>query len=196
MSDISKVIRIIIVCAVLAACQPSNVPRVYLTKMSETENNPYGAWSAAELNQPHPESEKNILSGELIAIDEDSVFLLVEDHNLLGFPKSYARRIELITHKNQAGTYGTLTAAFLLPSIIGAIAYSSDPEYASGFLLIGIPVFITGVSITLIEAAGKKNMLIYPETHTLFDLQKFARFPSGLPEQLKRDELTMKKKSP
>lgn len=193
MLNMNNIFRVLMITALLWSCQSPDVPLAYRTPIAKTQSNPYGAWVIAELNEVHPGTDNSKFTGELISISMDSAYILVEDHHMLVIKKDQVSTMELCTHKNQAGTYGVITAVFLLPNIIGAV--TQPPEYSGGFLLLGVPVAITGLILTIVEGSGQGNMLVYPHKSTWYDLKKFARFPAGIPEHVNQDDFTLKKEA-
>ena len=193
MSNMNNFFRVLMITALLYSCQSPDVPLAYRTPIAKTQSNPYGAWVIAKLKEVQPETGNAKFAGELISISMDSAFILLEDHHMMVVKKDQVSTMELCTHKNQAGTYGVLTVVFLLPNIIGAVA--NPPDYSGGFLLLGVPVAITGLVLTMVEGSGQGNMLFYPEKNTWYDLKKFARFPAGIPEHVNQDDLTLKKEA-
>jgi hypothetical protein len=131
-----------------------------------------------------------IIEGELITLFLDSLYVLEADHTLVSIPKSLTNRAELVTHKNQAGTYGAIMGILLIPNIVGAAI--GDPDLTGAYLLLGVPTLIVGLTVTFIEAGGNGNTLIYPEKNTWSDLRSFSRFPQGFPGDLDKNSLTLK----
>jgi hypothetical protein len=59
------------------------------------------------------------------------------------------------------------------------------------FLILAIPWAVTGTITSIIEGSGHKDMLLYPKNNSLQDFKNFARFPMGIPPDMKRNELTL-----
>lgn len=188
MSRISKYISIIIGIIILNGCITNNVPSTYVHGTKNLNNNPYGCWLIVHMNSNYSEYQGQEVGGELLAIEKDTVYLLVEDFNIIICPAKNIISAKLITHKNQAGTFALFTGLFITPNIIGALAYG-----IGGFMILAIPVAITGLTVTLIEATGQGNVLLYPEKSSLKSFGKFARFPQGIPTNVDTKQLTLKK---
>jgi hypothetical protein len=186
MSKIKKYLCYMITATLLCGCIPSNVPRAYVPGISKVYQNSYGCWMITELKPTYQSVSTDDVSGELLAIQNDSILLLVDDYELVVFQREQVDRARLITHKNQAGTLGLMTGGFFLPNIIGTLAYGY-----TGFLVLGIPVLITGVTLTIVEASDQANILDYPEENELLEFIKFARYPQGIPPDIDTKQLTL-----
>ena len=191
MSDNKKTWIVLIAGLFIAACQTMYVPDAYNFSVKESKLNPYGYWTVVTFKTDQEKLAPEVVAGELICIDSDILYLLESDS--LVWP-IYARSVikaELFTHKNQAGTYAAMTAVFLVPNIIGAI--TNVEEYGGGFLAVGIPVALVGLSRVLVESKSTQNILVYPEKNRLENFKLYARFPSGKPENIDFNQLTLKR---
>lgn len=194
MSGNNKIGLLLIAVWFLTACQTtSTIPAAYNFKAKEVKNNPYGCWTSMEIkpNQGLPQTET--ISGELLFMDADTIYLLVRDRNVRPVITGSILKAELVTHRNNSDSYLSTTAIFLILNVIGALVHTS--EFGGGFLLIGIPVAAMGLLHTIIEGSSKRNMLLYPEKNTLENLSKFARYPAGRPINIDLHQLTLKPRS-
>ncbi len=188
MSKNRKIIGVILVLILTTGCQSIYVPYQYQTRPAEIETNTFGSWVELEvemLNDSFNSIHK--VSGELLALQYDSMYVLVRDFDVHCLKTSTLKSAKLSTHQNQAGTYGLMTGLFILPNIIATAAYGYG-----GFMILAIPTFLMGSTITLMET-GEANILKYPRENTLLDFKKYSRFPQGIPKNLDLKKLTLKK---
>lgn len=189
MSKMNKISLLLLV-VVITGCKTANIPEAYDYKVKELQKNPFGCWMDISVNTADSVPEIHSMAGELLYMDSDSSFLLVADGVVNRFGNRSIVSAKLYTHKNQSGTYMLTTGLLILPNIIGAIAY---PEDAGGFLLLGVPVAITGITQAAIESSGKKHIMAFPERNKLNEFCKFSRFPGGIPENIDLRLLYLKK---
>jgi hypothetical protein len=118
------------------------------------------------------------MSGELIAINGDSVYLLT-DAGLVGTPLTRVDRLVV-------SGYDSKTREISLGGVAGIISTASHGLFA----IISAPVWI----ITTVSASAAQSHLpqeSYP-AEDLNRLRKYARFPQGLPEGVSGEELKPK----
>lgn len=175
----------------LTACKTVDIPDAYNFRVKEVQNNPYGCWTKISLDSIFVSDGIYQINGELLAMGPDTSILLVADGAIKKVPNNSIKYAELYTHKNQAGTYMGVTGLYLIPNIIGTVAYLNN--YGDAFLLIGLPVAVTGIIRSIIEATSNKNILAYPEKSTLDQFILFARYPAGMPQSINLTKLTLKK---
>ncbi|HET6555838.1 MAG TPA: hypothetical protein VFG54_00895 [Prolixibacteraceae bacterium] len=130
------------------------------------------------------------VSGELIFVYADTLFLLVSDRNVWPIYTESIIKAELYTHRNMQGDFLTTTALYLIPNVLGSLIYIN--EFGGGFLLLGVPVAVTGFIVSIVEGGRKRNVLLYPEKNTLENLSQFARFPAGRPVNIDLHQLKLK----
>ncbi len=192
MLNIKLVIGFTFAAVLMVACRTVDVPATYNFTTREIQSNPYGCWTIAQVGSPGDSLIKNSVGGELLAFAGDTLFLLVSDGQVVPVNSMNIIKAELVTHKNQAGTYMGMTLLYLIPNLIGVFV----PEWAGGFMVLGIPTLLTGITHSIIEGSTHRNILEYPAKNSLYDLNRFSRFPSGLPENLDFNQLTLKKIKP
>jgi hypothetical protein len=186
-----KWILFLLVCVGFAGCKTANIPEPYNFKVKELQKNPFGCWMEVSVDSSTAAILDIItVSGELLNISHDSVFLLVADGKIQSIKNRSILTSKLYTHKNQSGTYLLMTGLYIIPGIIGAIA---NPDYAGEFMLMTIPVSIVGIFQSVKDGASKRNILVYPKKNSLDDFKPFARFPAGLPENMNLNLLYLKK---
>ncbi len=168
----------------LIACSTSQIPVAYNTKVGEIRTDPYGCWADVVLKETN-----DTLSGELICLENDTVFILGDHNQLYDLRLRSIKSYRIYTYKNRTGTYATLTAIYTAPSLVGAIAY---PEYAGSFLALGSIPAIPGVVQTLIEASGDKGIISGTPDYGHINIGHYARFPYGRPQGLDLSQLTLK----
>lgn len=165
---------------IFTACQVNSyVPDAYSFKASEIKKNPYGCWTIMEVKANEQMVQPETVSGELLFMDGDTLFLLVTDRIVRPIAAESILKAELYTHRNMGENYLSTTALFLIPNVLGALIHTS--EFGGGFLAIGIPVAAMGLLHSIIEGSSKRNMLQYPKKNSLDELSQFSRFPAGRP---------------
>lgn len=174
----------------LTACQTVNVPDAYNFSIKESKINPYGYWTVVTLSSKERLAPE-VVAGELICIDSDTLYLLESDNLVWPIYAKSVIKAELYTHKNQAGTYAALSALFLVPNIIGAL--SNVDEYGGGFLALGIPMAVVGLSRVFVESRSPQNIMVYPAKNRLQDFKLYARFPAGKPANVDFNQLTLRR---
>lgn len=186
----SRKIKQIVTCFVciltLCSCNTARIPTEYRFKPKEVEKTTTGCWIDI-ITSPANKSLPGIkISGELIAIQYDTIYLLTEIQ-LNGIPESEVKNAVLYIYNNQAGPFMLATVLLLIPNIIAAIA--NNEAY---FLLLDVPWLIGGTFISINESTRGSHQLKYPEKNNLDDIGKFARFPQGIPPGLNKDKLHLK----
>lgn len=172
---------VFIIC--LLGCSTANIPVSYRFKPRDLKKEITGNW--IEINM-HSKSNINPdikLSGELIAIELDTIYILTEE-KLNSIQINRINEAILYIFSNQAGNYAVTTGLLYLPDIIAA--FVTGIPY---FLEFGIPWLIVGSSISIYEASDNSNRLIYPKENILEDFKKYARFPQGMPKGIIKEKL-------
>lgn len=192
MSSNRKILALLLVSVVFANCRMAvEVPKAYNFTKKEIYNNPYGCWTIVDYNAKKDTLSRQKIEGELLFLDKDSVCLLVDDGKAQSINVKSVIKVELVTHKNQSGTYLLLTAIYLLPNILGVLAHG--PDWAFGYFAMGIPTAMGGIINSLVEANARKNVLTYPDGQKLDEFKIFARFPAEKPEGIDYKQLSLKK---
>lgn len=183
-----KFILLVLVFLVAAACKVAEVPDAYKFKPREIRNNLYGSWTEVSFMLPGL-TAASFVSGELLAMNMDSMYLLTADGKVQSVEVSAIKTAALCTHKKQSGSYFILTLLFSIPSIIGMI---SLPEHAGEFFIVGTFVYGNGLIMILKEEAFNSNFLVYPNKHSLLLFNTFSRYPAGIPQNIDFSQLTLK----
>jgi hypothetical protein len=123
------------------------------------------------------------LEGELIAVDDDSMYV-VRNVGIVSVPATDVRRILLQVH-------GSSTAAVAAWAVVGTLSTASHGLYS----MISAPLWILGSTVAGVEASklGKQKHeppVRWPQVAQ--SLQPFARFPGGLPSSVDRRNLILK----
>jgi hypothetical protein len=184
-----KYIVLVIVAIIVVTCKVAEVPAAYKFKPGEIRGNPYGSWTEVSFLVPGL-TFPSVVSGELLALNQDTMFLLSADGKVQFVNVSTIATAELCTHKLQTGRYLFFTLLFSIPSVIGMTSYS---EYVLDFFSLGAYVYINGVIMLVKEGSFKHNFLIYPKKHSLLYFNAFSRYPSGMPVNIDYNELTLKR---
>lgn len=180
MSGNNKIVVFLMAGLLITACQTNSIiPAAYNFKAREVQNNPYGCWTVLQIKPEPALVYPQSISGELLFMDADTLFLLVSDHKIFSIFSDSLQKAELYTHQNMGNEYLKAASYFLIPNALGTILYVS--EFGSGFLLLGLPVAVVGIITSIGEGSNKNNVLIYPEKNSLENLAQFARFPAGKP---------------
>jgi len=186
----SKRIRTILIFTIglflIAGCNSTNIPQSYLRNPKEVKKGITGCWIEVTEKSNTGKVQASNLSGELIAIQSDTLYILSEIQ-LSAINKNDIATAILYIFKNQGPKYALITGLLIAPNIIGAV--SSD--YPGEFMTLAIPIALTGIIITIIEGTSKRNLLIYPSKNSFEEFRKFSRFPMGIPPGLDKSELRL-----
>jgi|GEM_PF-4887989 hypothetical protein len=183
---INQIIRLIVCLIFLTECQNSMIPRAYMPQPSMAEKSSTGSWIVIQMQQDLPLSRPTEISGELIAIENDTVYLLTSSA-FLKIHQGAVTTAVLYPFKPQSATVSFITGLSLLPTMIGAII---RPDPGVALLIIGIPLLVTGTIMSMNELYG--NVMKYPLKYSLKDLGRFSRFPQGMPPDLDPGNLRLK----
>jgi hypothetical protein len=183
----SKRINVILVFSVfiicLLGCSTANIPVSYRFNPSDLKKEITGNWIEINMHSKSNVSPDMGLSGELIAIQSDTVYILTEEQ-LNSIQINKINEAILYIFSNQGGKYAVATGLLYLPDIIAAIV-----TRIPSFLVFGVPLVIVGSSISIYEASENSNRLIYPKENILEDFKKYARFPQGMPQGITKEKL-------
>ena len=163
----------------ISGCATVKTPAGFLPRGKKAESNIYGGWMATICQTPQESINQIAIGGELIAIQNDSVYLLSPD-TLRVVSIHSIEHATIVTHKYDIGIYALRTGLALTPNLIGMVA----TEYAGGFMMIGIPLAVTGLIASLIDAGSAYEMKYPRDVSSVQEMKKIARFPQGIPEGL------------
>lgn len=163
-------------------CSRTFAPSGWLPETDEYPEDVYGGWITLVVSQELSDGQKELYEykGEFIAADEDNVYLLADSAYTVRKSAVISALLEL-TQKN-TGTYIGWGAAFLLTPIING-AYS---------IFTGSFGIIAGASAASGESARDRYESDSPDNSYWGKIQKFARFPQGIPEGIDFNRLKSK----
>ncbi len=162
----------------LSGCGTTFIPANYRHTPGGAKRAITGSWTEVKLKHTDITESETSLSGELIAIQSDTMYILTA-MGLKDINTSNIAVADLYLFVNQAEKNATITGLLYIPDILAAIIIGEP-----AFLLLGVPWIITGTIISVVEGSAHLNKLNYPGKNQLSELKKFARFPQGLPSDI------------
>ena len=180
---IFKALLILVVLVTSTSCAKDQFRSSLIPKnKTQATQSIYGAYTTLTIETL---SGSNTVSGELIAIDDDTVFISTE-FDFFSYPADYVKSASIILTENNARSYGTMTLIAAVPGLIGMMVHS---EYAGGFAALTIPALVLGGLATLGESSRDPHVITYPspKIESLTDISKYSRFPGGFPPELDRN---------
>ena len=173
--------HVIVIIFIIQGCAPQIAPNGYLPTSKQTQSDTFGGWIEIE-------NENEIFSGELIAINSDSLFILSNEVNEYSFTsndklnvisKSDIINMRLDKYDSKSvNMFGWTTVGIYSTLTHGLISSFTAPLW----LIIG-----TFAS----SSQSKKPIIKYPNS-SFDDFIPFSRFPQGLPDGFNRDNLKSK----
>lgn len=157
---------LLLVLAIACASNP-RTPDGWLPDREEAARDPYGGWAVVE-------GGGRRTTGELIAVDGDSLFVLGENGGLVGRERARIRRVVVVKYRPPT----------LWPwALLGGLSTISN-----GYLLIfTAPMWAIGGPLTIRAENRASRVEIPPGAWE--DAAPHARFPQGLPRGLDRSTL-------
>lgn len=148
------------------ACVANPAPAGWLSPPAQSQADPYGAWIVISTR------DGPSLSGEFLAVENDSVFVLLTNGTAQGVPMHGILQARIAWYDSEWGRLA-------LWSTLGSISTVSH-----GFgLILSFPVWVIGGSI----AAGGQSRasLLRVDLPSQWDIVRpYARFPGGLPPNM------------
>jgi len=167
-------------------CASTSAPHGWLPDVDEAQQNTNGAWIVVRVTEGDFAAGGTTRRGathiggygELIAVAQDTVFVLAEDQ-LLALPRTRIAAASLTAYDSDADLLGLWTALGTLSTL------------SHGYVLgLSAPVWlIFGTVSTTSESYAPRER--YP-SKTWGELGKHARFPQGMPPNLNRRALKPK----
>jgi len=149
MKGIRIILLNIVIAFIMGACTRGLVPPGnYSPVGNEVEAGLYGCWIELELNTYSKTNSNAQYAGELIAVQNDNLFLLMLNDSLHVFPVSEIQRLKLAHYKYGAGNLYAYGAGLFFPNLLGMAVHS---DYAGSFFGLGIPVIVSAGLGTLIN---------------------------------------------
>ena len=164
----------------LVGCATSYAPDNWLPNTNQIQIEAYGGWITLYLkndstNHYNPEATR----GEMISTDSNSVYLFTTSGELVEVDKATIALVILEIDEKNTGTYTAIT-------VIGALSTISHGYYSA----ITLPAWlIIGVSTASGESMRDRYEKENPDEECWNEIQKFARFPQGIPTGLDLSEL-------
>jgi len=158
---------IIVVCG----CSSVKAPKESVPRRKAIATDAFGGWVTISLK-----TNQNSIQGEFIAVASDSVYIMIDNEVQL-VSRADINNARVIFFNTESGSYGVWT-------FLNSLATISNGY----FLIFTLPLnLITGISTTTGESK-RINYYDYPAL-TWEELNKYARFPQGIPEQLDIKEI-------
>ena len=150
------------------ACMQNPAPIGWLSPAEAAQKDAYGAWIVVTTSDTTGES------GEFLAVDNDSVFVLSLDGVVRAVPRGSVREAKIAFYQSQLGSV-------ILWSTLGTLSTISN-----GVLLVfTAPAWIiTGTVAGASESRAPIRTVARPEDWET--VRMYARFPMGMPENLPR----------
>lgn len=180
---INFILAFIVFIICLLGCSTAYIPVSYRFNPINLKKEITGNWIEINMHSKSNVNQDINLSGELIAIQLDTVYVLTEE-KLNSIQIDRINEAILYIYSNQGGKYAVATGLLYFSDIIAA--FVTRIPY---FLEIGVPWVIIGSSISIYEASDNSNRLIYPNENILEDFKKYARFPQGMPQGINKEKL-------
>jgi hypothetical protein len=153
-----------------AACANNPAPSGWLPTPDDAPQDPYGAWIVVQ----HARGETD---GELIAVHEDSVFVLTQSGRLAGFAHGGINQARIAYFDAQ-------WVGLAVWTFVGSLATISN-GYFAGFTLplwlIAGPIATASQSRAPLESVKRESQWA--------EMRMYARFPQGMPQELDRSVL-------
>lgn len=165
-------------------CATSYAPDNWLPNTDQIQREAYGGWLTlyvTEYSTTQNDGAPAEISGEFISSDSNNVYLLTVD-NLLTINKSEIKEAILELDDKNNGEYAVWTT-------LGALSTVSHGMLAG----ISFPLWlIVGISASSGESLRDRYVEELPADIYWEEVQKFARFPQGLPTNLDLNKLKPK----
>jgi hypothetical protein len=170
---VHKIIIISYLSLFFIGCARTYAPGDWLPETEEISQQAFGGWMTIIIypDTVNPEEKWFQYGGEFISSDETNVYLLYDTVYIISKENIFSATLEL-DQKNSV-EYGLWT----LGGTIGTIS--------NGFYLIFTAPFwlLTGIPATVSESGRDIYEAKNPDSDYWNNIQKFARFPQGLPEK-------------
>ena len=160
----TRTLALCVLATAIAACTRNPAPDGFLPKPLAAPSDPYGGW--IELW-----SRGDSLSGEFLAYDRDSVFVLQEFGDVRAWPVSDVTRARIFWYDSQYSKTATWAA-------LGTVSALS---HGVVFVLSGPVWLIAGISSA---RADSRAALVEPGRVEWAEAARYARYPAGMPPNL------------
>ena len=177
MSDSHRFTPILLAALLLTSCVTTSAPDDWTAAPVEMESTTYGSW--VDVPYFNAAGTTDTTLGELIAVSPDSLYVLPLEEDLHAIARAdvIAADLEIMAYDANWGYLATWTT-------LGSLSTASH-----GFLLaFSFPIWlIAGSAATSVQS--RRPVYTNPSVEVL---QRFARFPQGLPPELDRHRLRSK----
>ena len=127
------------------------------------------------------ETSGNWLSGEIIALQSDTLFILGRTQ-FRGIPFEDINRFDITLVRPKTGTYLLWGSLTVLPPLIGIVTHD---DYGAQFGTIAAFNAILSTIAVATESGRKSHVVSYPEDISdISVIAKYARFPFGIPVEM------------
>ncbi len=155
-----------------SGCTSTGAPRGWLSVAQDAPTDPYGAWVTVEYVKGHPTSS---LAGEFLAVDGDSLYILVPDVGdgdpIQGVCLDIVKKAKIAHFDPENGkASGWVTTGSL-----------STASHGLG-LAVSLPVWLIAGS-TMAGSHSRTPLENFPNS-SWHELRTYARFPQGPPPRL------------
>lgn len=165
-----KIILTLFALVIFSSCATTNAPEGWLPQAEDIPSDPYGAWCTLSINNYSKlnKSIENIVTGELIAVDDSSVYIL--NDILLDRVDHTSILKSVIELDSKHYEYGGHTCLGTLSTIShGLLSIVTAPLW----ILFGWPVAI--------GETYRDRYVGNPPDHLYWStVRKFSRFPQGI----------------
>ncbi len=167
----------------MAGCISLPGPKNWVPSIEEVQQDVYGAWTILELTS---ESNNKPMEGELIAVQQGTLYLLLEN-TLLEIPINQINKAVLTSYDDRG-----------IISMWATLGFFSTLSHGA-FLIFSAPIWL--ISGIVNSNAATTSGIHKFENNNLSNMKKYARFPQGIPEgldihSLKPKSLQLEKKFP
>lgn len=164
-------------------CRSALIPAGYNLGPRELSKSFTGCWIDILSGSGDSAALQINLSGELIALQDDTAYILTEI-SYAAIPVKNIKSAKLHVFNPHGAMWPVFGFLSFIPNIAGEIANSTG----GGFLLLGVPIVASGILFGLVETRSNAT-LKYPDKNSFDEFVKFARFPQGLPSGLEAEKL-------
>ena len=155
-----------VVLGLSTACSSLPAPREWVPDPDEAPTDVRGAWA----NVRHYQGDKRVTtSGELVAVGQDSLFLISPSSKLIAFPWNHINRVQVAFFDPREGLCYAMGA--------GGAAASLSHGY---IFVLSMPAWLIIGAATGAGRVGEATITYPSETEDWRDLRPYARFPQGL----------------
>lgn len=160
------------ICLFLAGCAGTGAPEHWLPVPDEAGYDPYGAWVIVEFEKPH---EPRRLAGEFLAIDADSLYVLLDDpardDPVVGAPLTSIKKARVAYFDPQ------------VDRVVGWASMGGLMSLSHGLgAAISVPVWIIA-GTAMASSQSMTPLREYPKLSPE-EFRTYARFPQGPPPRL------------